>query len=923
MKFLKMLTKKNMKLNKKRTIVTIIGVILSVALITAVADMYMTGVNSLVEFEKSIKGAFHYSIKAVDYEDLSYIENNRQVKDYAYIKSLGFAELEDAEKPYANIVSVAKDDFDVLRVNVCKGKIPSGDNEVLIPENYKNNDKKVEIGDTITLDVGQRTNYKGDVINYNSDIEHPDEEEKVENDVDEENGDEKIINAEKKEYKVTGYYSGLSNYVEAYGAAGFTFFTTPNSAKVNITEGDKVDVYVYFKKNALKESYDIIGELLGIDGESLELVVTGNLEGKTSEDLEKAGKDIDKAKYSIDVNAYLINLEIDPIKGAGIEILQNFALIISLIVVAASVFCIKNSFDISVTEKTKQYGMLRSVGATKAQLRFSVLYEAYYIGMIGIPLGVILGLVASFILSVITNTLLPAEMLQNMKLTFIVSIPAIIFAVVLAIITILLSSFGSARRATKISPIESIRNSGDIKIKGKKLKVPFLVRKTCGIGGELSYKNLKRNKKKYRTTIIAMVITIICFIILNSVVGWLYKSVRDQVGNDKYNISGRISYEKSKEKNIKEIAKFKGVDEVVYAINLNVYDFDKDYFSDEYMYKLTQDAKDADLDVSEFINQFSENSIEVNCVDEDTFKDYAKKIGKSYDDIKDGAIYLDGLEYSVLNEKTARYENSKFNMLNLKAGDELKAKVDIYSESDIEEDSSENPSENPKKDVTIKISALAYKEPDYMKSPYSYSPTLILSEKMFKELFADTGYDYDVNFYIACKNDTELSKKIDDFVKDNYSYNYINDQNKQVKMIKNLLLIISIFLYGFIIVVTLIGITSIFNTITTSIRLRAQEFAMLKSVGMTKKEFKRMIRLESIFMGMKALFYGLILGIGASIVTYKLLGGDKELGYYTLPYSGIGISIVAVIVIVSIIMGYAVKKNSNQNIIETIRNENI
>ena len=97
MKFLKMLTKKNMKLNKKRTIVTIIGVILSVALITAVADMYMTGVNSLVEFEKSIKGAFHYSIKAVDYEDLSYIENNRQVKDYAYIKSLGFAELEDAE----------------------------------------------------------------------------------------------------------------------------------------------------------------------------------------------------------------------------------------------------------------------------------------------------------------------------------------------------------------------------------------------------------------------------------------------------------------------------------------------------------------------------------------------------------------------------------------------------------------------------------------------------------------------------------------------------------------------------------------------------------------------------------------------------------------------------------------------------------
>ena len=415
-----------------------------------------------------------------------------------------------------------------------------------------------------------------------------------------------------------------------------------------------------------------------------------------------------------------------------------------------------------------------------------------------------------------------------------------------------------------------------------------------------------------------MVITIICFIILNSVVGWLYKSVKDQVGNDKYNVTGSVSYKDHKKNDFKKISNIKGIDEIVTSICLRVYDIDSDLFTDEYKDMITDIAKEEGLKFSEYIENYSEDSIVVNCVDDKTLKDYAKKIGKSYDDVKDGAIYLDGLEHSVLNKKTKEYENAKFNTYKFKAGDELKAKaLDVTDGADVGPKSKDN------KDITIKISALAYKEPDYLKSPYSYVPTLIMSEKMFDKLFADCGMDYDVDFYIACENDSEVSSEIETYVKDNYTYYRLTDQNKQVKMIKNLLLIISIFLYGFIIVVSLIGITSIFNTITTSIRLRAQEFAMLKSVGMTKREFKRMIRLESVFMGMKALFYGLILGIGASAVIYKLLGGSRELGRYTLPYSGIGISVIAVIVIISIIMGYAVKKNENQNIIETIRNENI
>lgn len=59
MTLLNKLTIKNLKLNKKRTIVTIIGIMLSVALITAVASMYASGIKSLIKYETLIEGDFH------------------------------------------------------------------------------------------------------------------------------------------------------------------------------------------------------------------------------------------------------------------------------------------------------------------------------------------------------------------------------------------------------------------------------------------------------------------------------------------------------------------------------------------------------------------------------------------------------------------------------------------------------------------------------------------------------------------------------------------------------------------------------------------------------------------------------------------------------------------------------------------------
>lgn len=137
-----------------------------------------------------------------------------------------------------------------------------------------------------------------------------------------------------------------------------------------------------------------------------------------------------------------------------------------------------------------------------------------------------------------------------------------------------------------------------------------------------------------------------------------------------------------------------------------------------------------------------------------------------------------------------------------------------------------------------------------------------------------------------------------------------------------MILVVSIFLYGFIAVITLIGITNIFNTITTNMNLRKKEFAMLKSVGMTSKEFTRMIRLENIFYGIKALIFSIPIGIGVSYLIYNAFLNSLSMSYVP-PIKAIIISVIFVFVIIGIIMKFAINKINKQNIIDTIRNDNI
>ena len=139
----------------------------------------------------------------------------------------------------------------------------------------------------------------------------------------------------------------------------------------------------------------------------------------------------------------------------------------------------------------------------------------------------------------------------------------------------------------------------------------------------------------------------------------------------------------------------------------------------------------------------------------------------------------------------------------------------------------------------------------------------------------------------------------------------------------NIILLLAIFMYGFIAVVALIGVTNIFNTITTNVQLRAKEFAMLKSVGMTDDEFNRMIRLESVLYTLRALLIGLPVGIVISYGVHMLLANGGMNLAYELPLIPILISIAVVTLLITVIMRYSVRQVSRQNIIETIRQDTV
>ena len=862
MNLLKKLTIKNLKLNKKRTIVTIIGIMLSVALITAVATMYASGLKSLIVYEKYVKGDFHVEFMDVPSDDVKTIKNNNGVENVYLTQEIGYAPLKDSKnsgKPYAYVMGFDKGALENLSIRLTSGRLPQNEDEIIIPTHLKTNGRMdIENNKEITLEVGERVS---DTYKLNQNVGY---------DAD----NEKIINTKQKTYKIVGVYERSATNIEPYIAPGYTFITYIDDN--NFT--GNVNVYAKYNKFGSKNHIKVTADIIGVNAEFLDKFYYGSYDNE--EELINIREELDKARYEIDINGYLIALETDPISNSGIGNLGYVVIVVCIIIVFTSVFCIKNSFDISITEKIKQYGMLRSIGATKKQIKNNVFYEATILGLIGIPLGLLLGFIASYILIIVCNILLKDSLTDGLNMVLSYSVISYIVAILLGIITIYLSALKSARKASKISPIDSIRNSANIKLNCKKLKVPKLINKIFGVGGEISYKNIKRNKKSYRTTIVSLTISVLVFIALTYFMNAFMSEIKKEVSASEYNINYNIT--SKEDKNI-----INKINQTVKLDNIKNYSiirttngtFNNPKYNIEH----------------ENIN----DNIYIVSIGEEAYKKYLKSLNLNYDDVKDKGILVDEIKYSV--NKGDKIVNKQDRLYKYNKGDIVS--MNLYIE----------PNET---NINLSVGAISDVRPFGLQKN-TEEVYFVVSDEYYDKI--NGGIQY-YNVYFDSSNASKLQDDIDKILQDERYY--IDNKEENVRIMRNLILLIGIFLYGFITVITLISVTNIFNTITTSMELRKPEFAMLKSVGMTSKEFNRMIRLESIFVCIKSLIFGLPIGLAISYVIYLLLSQNEDLKF-EIPFNGIIISSIFVLLLISILMKYSISKINKQNTIETIRNENI
>lgn len=861
MNLLNKLTIKNLVLNKKRTIVTIIGIVLSTALIVAVSSMYYSGINSLINYEIYEQGNFHVVYYDVPKESINDFENNQAIKNIYLTEALGYAKIDSKNeyKPYAFVKAFTKDSLENLSVKLIDGRFPLNDSEILIPTHLKTNGRLFyNIGDEITLKVGKRIDDLGNQL----DQFNPYQDE-----------DEKIINTKERKYKIVGIIERPATNIESYSAPGYTFITYLDNIK------EKVSVYAKYNKYGLKNHYKVTANIIGVDDTLFYKVNKGDY---NVEEFDEYAKQMENAKYLFSVNQYLIDLELNPITTSSIGGLNVVAIIVCLIIVVTSVFCIKNSFDISTSEKIRQYGMLKSIGSTKKQIKKNVFYEAFILGIVGIPLGIISGLFATYILIIVSNFYLKG-MTEGLTLKFSFSLAAILISVILSIITIYFSSFKSAFKASKITPIEGIKNSSDIKFKSN-LKTPKFIEKIFKEGGVISYKNIKRNKKKYRTTVISVIVSTSVFIALSYFMNMAFTLVNNELNLKDYNVS--LSSHDFKNKGDE---KYKKYIDTTKLDNIERYTISRTYslefsnpkYNPEYISWIGDNFSNEETDI-----------ISIRTLGDTEYKRYIKSLGLKYENIKDFGILVDTeMVYKI-------DENGKIKKRYMRLYD--------YNNKDIIKGID---------NTNIEIGYVTDTLPFGFKG--ENNPIIIfISDEMYDKLFK-TSY---LEIYYKSLDASKLQDNIEEYLKGE-TYNLDNiDEN--VKIMNNLFTLVAIFLYGFIIVISLIGITNIFNTITTSMSLRKREFAMLKSIGMTSKEFNRMIRLESLFLGLKSLFFGIPIGLILSYLIYYFLKEDSGIKY-EIPYLAIIISVIVVFILIMTLMKYSIGKISKQNTIETIRNENI
>lgn len=850
-----------MKKSRTRTIVTIIGVILSVTLITGVTTFGISLMNYLAKGEAQKYGGWHVKFENVNSSFASKQASNHKVSSVATFKNIGYANLKGVKttnKPYLFIAGYSKKNFNALPpIMMVMGRMPQNSREIVVPGKVMTKGGvRVQLGDEFTIDVGNRMNGNKSLGQHDPYIL----------------GKETLVPKVKRTYTVVGI-SQMPTFDED-SAPGYTAITIADAAdtmddlSLFVTLKNPREVHTYAKSTAESHAYTLNNEVLRFMG------------------LSKDPGD----KF---FNAFLYSV-------GGIVV---------VIIMIGSIFLIYNSFNISLNERTHQFGILSSVGATAKQLRRSVLFEGICIGTIGIPIGVLVGIASTkFVMAVVAKQFANIFFV-GVPFTVMVSAPAILAAVVISMITILISADIPARKAASMPVMECIRQTNEVKLEAKAVKTSKLAQRIYGFEGVLALKNFKRNKKRYRSIVLSLVLSVVLFISTSAMVIDLQQTTAGAKEVNGYDIGFGADDMKDSEmlQLYNKLKTTKGVYESSYQVVMNYSCAVKSSdFSDAYKKSVGSHSLDKTVNLSTII-QF---------LDDSTYLNIVQRLGlpkKEYTGPNAKLISVAKVDSGNDNQKNVHQlpDMFKSSSMNFTIAPEINGKPEIKQA----------------RNVSIKfVSAMLMPDipPSVKISLKRPSKLSLIAPYSLKEKFNTSNISADINtkgMTFWSKNPSQSVAKMQEAIKGakiKDIYTLINSK-KIFEENKNEIFIVDVFSYTFIIMISLIAIANVFNTISTNIKLRRRELAMLRSVGMSDRDFQKMMNFECVFYGMKALFFGLPLAIIFSWLMHKVMSGDST--HFVLPWNSIGISVFGVLFIVFITMMYSISKIKKENIIDALRDD--
>lgn len=513
----------------------------------------------------------------------------------------------------------------------------------------------------------------------------------------------------------------------------------------------------------------------------------------------------------------------------------------------------------------------------------------------------------------------------------------ILIVIISAIITILISAFIPAIKASRISPIEAIKNVTDFKIATRKVKTSNIMKKLLGTEVDLARKNMKRVKSKFRITVLALSISFILIfviattrLVIVNTVSSLKKQMFGKYGSQTILVMGNYEtidrksfYEETEEgkkvKTKRKIDKFS-----IAKFNQEIADLEKELdvkFDgvETLMLGLKLEFKDLKpLDTKLKKNIFPEIMTLKGSAKDNLYK--SLKISE----LKDNQTIIVN-EVEILTDKGSLEKRKIFNEKDFENGINIKAYPGYKKTKDVEF--------NFKKDDIIlnkdlKVSPNVNNTLDRL--------TIVVNEKTFEKL-ANTFNEESIATVTPIKEKNaqrreELVNKLQDKLFKNpgegKSLRLISaiDTTAMVGMIETMFNILQLLLFGFLLVIIAIGVTNIFSTIAINIILRSKEFAILQSVGMTKHQMKKMINAESLIVCLKAIIIGIVISL---VIVYAIFAFAFKQKLNILEFIeklnllAFVISVGLIYLISWISSKYAIYKIEKEDIVVTINKETI